>query len=88
MSTVYKYCSNRGVDILNNLELKITPANQFNDPFEFTPHIICSDLEGEARSLFEPQDTAFFNARYLEDKASGKFTGSFPEFINNLSNHI
>jgi hypothetical protein len=31
MSTVYKYCDNRGVDILKKLELKIKPANQFNE---------------------------------------------------------
>jgi len=34
---VFKYCDARGVSILQDLELKITPPNEFNDPFEFRP---------------------------------------------------
>jgi hypothetical protein len=34
---VYKYCDCRGIDILKNLRLKVTPPNAFNDVFEFTP---------------------------------------------------
>jgi hypothetical protein len=81
MSTVYKYCDNHGVDILQNLELKITPANQFNDPFEFTPHVICSDIKIEAKNLIEPQDASLFNEIYQREKASGKFGGSLREFM-------
>ncbi len=89
MGTVYKYCDNRGVDILQNLELKITPANQFNDPFEFTPVVICSDLEAEARSLIEPQDVGFFESKYLEEKAGGKFLGSFQDFMDGfVTSHL
>ena len=43
MSTVFKYCDARGVEILTNLELKVTPPNQFNDPFEFMANIACSN---------------------------------------------
>jgi hypothetical protein len=81
MSTVYKYCDNRGVDILKKLELKITLPNQFNDPFEFTPHVICSDVEREARNLIQPQDASLIAELYQKEKASGKFNGSLNEFI-------
>lgn len=36
MGTVYKFCGKYGLEILRTLELKVTPPNQFNDPFEFT----------------------------------------------------
>jgi Protein of unknown function (DUF2971) len=89
MGTVYKFCDNRGVAILQNLELKITPANQFNDPFEFTPVVVCSDLEAEARSLIEPQDMRFFESKYFEEKASGKFVGSFQGFMDEfVTSHL
>jgi hypothetical protein len=34
---LYKYTNHYGVDILRNLEMKISPFNQLNDPFEITP---------------------------------------------------
>ena len=36
---LYKYCDPRGIDILQSLRLKVTPPNQFNDPFEFMPRV-------------------------------------------------
>ncbi len=37
---LYKYCDHWGVDILRRLQLKVTPPNQFNDPFEFSPKAV------------------------------------------------
>jgi hypothetical protein len=34
---LYKYCDENGLKILENLEIKITPPIDFNDPFEFSP---------------------------------------------------
>ncbi|PYI91907.1 MAG: hypothetical protein DME97_11995 [Verrucomicrobia bacterium] len=34
---MYKYCGDWGVDIVRFLQLKVTPPDQFNDPFEFMP---------------------------------------------------
>ena len=36
---LFKYCDARGVDILQNLRLKVTPPIEFNDPFEFMPKV-------------------------------------------------
>ena len=36
---LYKYCDQRGIDILQSLRLKVTPPIQFNDPFEFMPKV-------------------------------------------------
>lgn len=37
---LFKYCGESGLSILKKLELKVTPPNEFNDPFEFNP-VIC-----------------------------------------------
>jgi len=34
---LYKYLDRYGLDAIANLELKVTPPNEFSDPFEFTP---------------------------------------------------
>lgn len=36
---LFKYCDARGVDILQNLRLRVTPPIEFNDPFEFMPKV-------------------------------------------------
>jgi Protein of unknown function (DUF2971) len=42
--SLFKYCGARGVDILQSLRLKVSPPNQFNDPFEFLPKVdFCID---------------------------------------------
>jgi len=33
----FKYCGESGVLVLKNLQIKATPPNEFNDPFEFSP---------------------------------------------------
>ncbi|MGO9200744.1 MAG: DUF2971 domain-containing protein [Limisphaerales bacterium] len=78
MDIVYKLCGSYGVDILRNLELKITPPNQFNDPFEFTPKLVCSDAARYARRLFRKKEN--LKKLYDECRSAGKFTGSFRDF--------
>src|SRR5947209_7189839 len=36
---LFKYCDQRGIDILQSLRLKVTPPIEFNDPFEFIPRV-------------------------------------------------
>lgn len=36
---LFKYCDPRGLDIVQSLRLKVTPPDQFNDPFEFMPKV-------------------------------------------------
>lgn len=38
-SLLFKYCDERGLDILESLRLKVTPPVEFNDPFEFMPKV-------------------------------------------------
>ena len=73
MNTVYKFCGTQGITILQNLELKVTPPNEFNDPFEFTPKMVCSAPLG----YMTREDVC----RWLYQTASCKgFSGSFDEF--------
>lgn len=78
MDIAYKFCGSHGVDILRNLELKVTPPNQFNDPFEFTPRVVCSDPARYGRRLFRKKE----NLRKLYEgcRSVGTFMGSFRDF--------
>jgi hypothetical protein len=62
METVYKFCGCHGIDILRNLELKVTPPNQFNDSFEFTPKTYVSDPVSFSMPFLE--DEAFVKEFY------------------------
>jgi hypothetical protein len=75
---VYKFCGSYGTDILRNLELKVTPPNQFNDPFEFTPRIICSDARGRATGIV--MNKKHMKSLYQMLKAEGQFIGTFRDF--------
>ncbi len=79
---VFKYCNSRGVDILCNLELKITPPDQFNDPFEFTPRVICSSPDYHVKRLYN--DKAGLKIMFEEQKQAGVFKGDFREFKKKL----
>lgn len=74
---VYKYCDSHGLDVLRNLELKVTPPNQFNDPFEFTPRVICSTPRKDVRRLFK--DKAELREMFREEKGDG-FKGDFRDY--------
>src|SRR5450432_1717823 len=78
METIYKYCGKYGLKVLDNLELKITPPNQFNDPFEFTPKMICSDPVRYATRTLEREST--LQILYGMCISDGKFSGSFEKF--------
>lgn len=78
--TVYKYCDQRGIDIVENLRLIVTPPNQFNDPFELTPHALSKLDRRTARHTALDKDG--LRKMYEAGKASGKFAISFREFRN------
>jgi hypothetical protein len=67
--SLFKYCDGNGIDILQWLRLKVTPPNQFNDPFEFLPKIAFSndehrsltDLDGMVDSISETHALACFS---------------------------
>jgi hypothetical protein len=45
---LYKYLDRYGLDAIANVELKVTPPDEFNDPFEFCPVIEKSKEEDAA----------------------------------------
>jgi len=85
MDTVYKYCGANGLKILRNLELKVTPPNQFNDPFEFTPKMDYSDPVAYAKRYLQQESIL----KWLHESmcAMGKFVGNFQKFQESASNH-
>jgi hypothetical protein len=85
MSVVYKYCDSYGVEILRNLEIKITPPNQFNDPFEFTPCLTCSNLMRTAKRMVKEKDA--IREIYQDEKRNGQFVGSFRQYRKMFKEH-
>ena len=54
--SLFKYCDGRGIDILQSLRLKVSPPNQFNDPFEFLPKVdFCIDDTDLKNWLTDPK---------------------------------
>jgi hypothetical protein len=74
METVYKFCGKYGIEILRNLELKVTPPNQFNDPFEFTPKNCFSNFNSYL--MRKLRDEAFLKEVY----PAWGYPGAFQEF--------
>jgi hypothetical protein len=72
MEIVYKFCGKYGLDILNNCKLKVSPPSQFNDPFEFTPQMTCTNVAAYLRS--ERVCKWFFEIARSENGFSANFT--------------
>jgi hypothetical protein len=90
METVYKFSGKYGLAVLSELELKVTPPNQFNDPFEFTPKMKCADLVGFMRS--ERVCKGFYEIARLENGFRGTFQeyqANYPKVLEaNMSNML
>jgi hypothetical protein len=37
---LFKYTNHFGVNVLRDMQLKVTPPNELNDPFEFSPYVL------------------------------------------------
>jgi hypothetical protein len=48
---LYKYCDSGGINILRRQRLKVTPFDQFNDPFELLPRMRAECPETTPRGL-------------------------------------
>jgi len=79
----FKYCDDRGLDILRNLRLKVTPPLYFNDPFEFTPHVVCSSPNRKFKDFFG--DKKEQRKLYDQQRRLG-YQGTMREFRRELRN--
>ena len=78
MEVAYKYCDRHGAEILKTLELKITPPNEFNDPFEFFPRVICSNPRRRAKQIVKTK--RHLKGFYDLEKAEGWFVGNYRDY--------
>lgn len=75
----YKYfCGRYGLEIIRRCELKVTPPNELNDPFEFRPRVIRSAPQREAKELLKDKRT--IKEMYEEDRRRGISTGNFRNY--------
>jgi hypothetical protein len=83
MDSIFKYCDAQGgLNILETLELKITPPIQFNDPFEFTPHVVNSNPQRGLKRLLK--DKSLVREMYDEQKRAGQFHGNSRQFREHI----
>src|SRR5262249_33519683 len=68
--------------ILLHRRLKVTPFNEFNDPFELAPRMRPDFPERDARLMLS--DAEFQSKLYEISVLKGDFTGSFDEFCDVL----
>lgn len=82
MSVLYKYCDHYAHNVVRDLELKITPPNEFNDPFEFTPQMINTNSTRRFKQVLK--DKREMRAMYEKQKRDGEFLGNFRAFRRQL----
>lgn len=82
----YKYAGNSGIKILKDLRLKITPPNEFNDPFELTPRskftITLAEMVDRANTSPDQYRGVF------EDLKKDGYRYTFEHFIAELPNAL
>ena len=75
---LYKYCDSRGIDILLRARLKVTPFNEFNDPFELAPRMRTEFKLEDAQAML--RDPEYQRDLYKVTVGLGQFRGSFDQF--------
>lgn len=83
---LYKYCDPRGIDILENLRLRVTPPNRFNDPFEFAPKLTATLSRSDVKRLLFQKDK--LREMWADMHNSGKFKGSFKDFRRSVRERL
>jgi len=83
---LYKYCDLKGLDILANLRLKVTPFNEFNDPFELAPRMNLDDAKEVVRSSIL-KDEELLHLTYRQMQVSGQFVGNYDQFVKFIAEH-
>jgi len=77
----YKYAGKLGIKIIQDLRLKVTPPNEFNDPFEATPRsrftLTLSDMVNRAKT-----DPNYYRGVFDALKKNGQ---TFENFIAELT---
>lgn len=79
---LFKYCGASGLLVLKNREIKVTPPNEFNDPFEFSPVVRTADPKGHAERQVQNviDDPRFFNDHRVDFAQISTFA-EFQSFV-------
>lgn len=83
---LYKYCDARGIDILENLRVRVSPPDRFNDPFEFAPIQRAAWARREVKRVLVQKDK--IREIWADMSESGSFKGSFKDFKKTLRKRV
>ncbi len=81
---LYKYSSEAGIGILEDLCLKVTPPNELNDPFEFTPRSLNSTTRKHLSKMVDEDPEQFRTAYYENRMLAEKANVSFEDFLSRV----
>ena len=78
----FKYCGESGLLVLKNLQLKVTPPNEFNDPFEFSPVVRNPNPRAYAEKAVKKvvSEPDFFEANILAIREAFPGVKTFRDF--------
>ena len=79
---IFKYIAKHGPKVLRSCELKVSDPREFNDPFEFCPHvetnITAEQMEGKL------QDNGFLENIYLKNSAIRQEYATAADFLKGI----
>jgi hypothetical protein len=84
---LYKYAGLAGLKILEDLRLKVTPPNQFNDPFELTPRSRVTIKQGDMIEKVK-NNPEYFRPVYNDMVEKEGYPYSFSKFLDDLPAQI
>src|SRR5262245_32896626 len=84
---LYKYASASGIKILEDLRLKVTPPNEFNDPFEMTPYSRSTLTIGGMLSILKTNPEWYKQVYDLMVEREG-YPYDFARFLGDLPTEI
>lgn len=78
---LYKYIDHYAENVIENLELKVTPPNEFNDPFEFSPSTPTDLSIEQAKRLIERSDIQDEQYRKMAALIPGLSREQFDDYL-------
>jgi hypothetical protein len=82
----YKYAGDSGIQILEGLRIKITPPNEFNDPFELTPRSKFAITLDEMRGRLKTNPESYRGV--WESMRADGHSNTFEELLTELTKQL
>src|SRR5438270_147133 len=79
---IFKYTGTYGTKILKNCELKVSDPRDFNDPFEFCPHVVTAIKAADVAGKLN--DIGFLKGVYEKNSEIKRQCSTVQDFLNSV----